>query len=266
MRPSARSEAEVHLEQARELADGGTWLISAERSARLALSLLTPNGLAPTSDADLFLYSEAALLIGRAQRSRSNYQVAREWLSVAERTLDALRRVSTDPLLLEKRSELANHQTLLKIHELGQLPRATRRVPDALRIQTEILTRVGPRARMDHTLEAMQRWADVIRGTGSHRQALEFLERGSFLARSEDMWDHNRSHRLMYQGLIELRSGLPTIASKRLIAAHDLDITFQEPALEILWREKMVELPSDLLDAPRSEHLARLDELKSFHG
>jgi hypothetical protein len=70
----------------------------------------------------------------------------------------------------------------------------------------------------------------------------------------------------MYQGLIELRSGLPTIASKRLIAAHDLDITFQEPALEILWREKMVELPSDLLDAPRSEHLARLDELKSFHG
>ncbi len=86
--------------------------------------------------------------------------------------------------------------------------------------------------------------------------------RHSFLRRAEDMWDHNRSHRLMFQALVEMRTQQYDQAASHLDSAASLPITFTEPSLEVLWQEKMIELLTLTGSDGADDHEARAHLLR----
>ncbi|MEA5053744.1 MAG: hypothetical protein VB093_09930 [Propionicimonas sp.] len=140
--------------------------------------------------------------------------------------------------------------------------RAARTPPPELKRQTAMLDRLHREELNEHALEATQRWADYLRFQASDEDAAALLKRQNFLRRAEDMWDHNRSHRLMFQALIEMRTQQYDQASAHLESAASLPITFTEPSLEVLWQEKMAELLTLTGSDGADDHEARAHLLR----
>lgn len=235
-------QAEMMLAQARMLCDAGSSLVQAETVTRNAMGLLAPKGRVRRGKRAQLLISESALLLGRIYRGLGKLEQASVWLTRAWKMYNDLPGASSDPHIQTRLSECSNHLTLIVIEDLRIAARAVRTPLPELERQTAMLDRVPRHELNEHALEATQRWADYLRFQASDEDAVALLKRHSFLRRAEDMWDHNRSHRLMFQALVEMRTQQYDQAASHLDSAASLPITFTEPSLEVLWQEKMIEL------------------------
>lgn len=255
-------QAEYILTEARTLCDAGSNLIQAETLTRKAIGLLAPQGRVRSGRRAQLLIAESALLLGREYRGLAKLEQASVWLTRAWQLFSALPGASSNPHIQTRLSECSNHLTLIVIEDLRVVSRANRTLPLELERQTAMLDRL-PRDRLnEHVLEATQRWADYLRFQASDEDAAVLLKRQNFLRRAEDMWDHNRSHRLMFQALIEMRTQQYDQASAHLESAASLPITFTEPSLEVLWQEKMIELLTLTGSDGAEEHEARAHLLR----
>lgn len=235
-------EAEYLLYQARTLCDQGSDLKKAERIAREALDLINRKRYRGGGASAALLLADASLLLGRSYRALGRLDLAHIWLVRAWEGYGSLPRASNDLYIRTRMSECSNHMTLIAISDLQSCRRAVRIPPPQLVTQVQMLVRIAPEVREDHQLEAIQRWADYLRFCVSNQDAADILKRESYLNRAENMWAHNRSHRLMFQALLEMRTNHFDESFEHLSDAKSLPITFDEPSLEILWHEKMIEL------------------------
>lgn len=239
------NQATELLSQARAIADRGSGLRGAEALVRQALAALSSfKGGIPSDSTGYFLHAEASLLLGRIHRSLGQLRLARTWLDSAYSQFSPLLG-SQGHLACIRLSECSNHLTLWAVDEARSSSGNGRDTLLRFLATQRQIYRSGllPReSQLEHYLELTQREGDLARIASTDRQALEVVRNAQFLPCAADMWDHNHSHRLMYQALLEMRSGEMDSAYNHLEKARTLSITLSESSLRILWFEKMAEL------------------------
>lgn len=266
---------EGELAEVQVLADMGTDTVRAEIKLRKAMRQMVEYGVfkTPSPHNEQFA-AHASLLLGRLVRLRGKYSEGEAWIKRAEaiygslvqsgtiRNLDMALRCVESLVLIEKDRALTKLAAGANLDLRGSELAVNRQL--AL-----VQSNLPIRDLDDHTLEYLQRRAELINLEAGAEETLEFLQASRFNALMNERPEHNHVLRLLYLCEVHTAAGDLDEAIWLADAAASFEIVARSSFLQIMLSERRIAVARRIGDSRAADGyekiVRRLREIENIN-